>query len=960
MPDPRRLAVLIDLRHAAHVSLEQMAIACGLTGQHARESVSAWEQGRAVPHASRRTHMLDYLADTLGLRSDLVRLRRVWDILVDEWKWDPLTDAELRHFRAPASTSAAPQEKINVPDHAHAQTLPPMALLPPGSRMPFSRNPHFVGRADEVRALAHALRRDGSTVAITVATGIGGIGKTQLAIEFVYRYGHEFTGGIFWLNCSDPAAVPAEIAACGGPGHLTLEPYFPSLPLDEQVRLVRAAWEAATPRLLIFDNCEDPELLRRWRPEHGGCRVLLTARRSAWDADLGVALLPLGSLPRHESLALLGMHRPPRPADAPDLAAIAAELGDLPLALHLAGRYLALGGAILAPSAYAAELRHARASVLRHPSLHTADGPSGYAADSVAGTFALSYARLDRANPVDQCALLLLAAAAALAPGEPIPPELLTAVALESGVAQEDEVHALQRLLDVGLLEPSATLERTVYRLHRLIAAFAREQPGALDGRLVVERVLLEWMRRENATDNHPALLPIQPHLRFVTDAALERGDLQAAALASEFSWHMHQVGPTAEAFRYNHRSLEIRTGLLGEDHPDLVQNLHTLGWTYDAEWQYERALAYHQRGLEIMRATYGADTVEVALSLDYVGMALHSAARYAEARRCYEAALTIHRRYSRPDHPEISELLNNIGLALINLGHYPEALLYLEQALALREQANPPNESLLSVTVNNIGHLLRSQGRFSEAQPYLERALEIRKHIFGPQGAYVAITLSHTARIAHYQARLDEAWDILQRVLRIFELFHYPEHPDIARTFDNLGMVRYSQRRFAEAEPYLERALTSHLQICGESHRLTARSLNHLGMLRAAQRRTSEAREMLERAIRVREMLLGDEHPDTANSFGHLGMLLLEQRDISGATPLLERALAAHQARLGEGHHYTARSLMRVGLLRRIGGDEEEASALLTRALAIYTDSLGANHPFTRRCRTYLTRRAR
>src|SRR6185503_11705123 len=148
-------------------------------------------------------------------------------------------------------------------------TIPDLAALPPTSRMPLSRNPLFVGREDDLKQLAVTLK-GGTTAAIgqiAAATGLGGIGKTNLATEFVHRYGQFFAGGIFWLSFAEANAVPAEVAACGGAGALELRPDFGSLPLDDQVALVRQAWQQSLPRLLVFDNCEDEALLQEWRPK---------------------------------------------------------------------------------------------------------------------------------------------------------------------------------------------------------------------------------------------------------------------------------------------------------------------------------------------------------------------------------------------------------------------------------------------------------------------------------------------------------------------------------------------------------------------------------------------------------------------------------------------------------------------------------------------------------------------
>src|SRR5262249_10625301 len=113
--------------------------------------------------------------------------------------------------------------------------IPAPAALPAGTRIVFGRNALFVGREGDLKRLAAGLKSGGTAAVgqIAAATGLGGMGKTQLAIEFAHRYGPYFAGGVFWLNFADPAAIPSEVAACGGPGALDLRPDFANLPLPD-------------------------------------------------------------------------------------------------------------------------------------------------------------------------------------------------------------------------------------------------------------------------------------------------------------------------------------------------------------------------------------------------------------------------------------------------------------------------------------------------------------------------------------------------------------------------------------------------------------------------------------------------------------------------------------------------------------------------------------------------------
>jgi hypothetical protein len=180
---------------------------------------------------------------------------------------------------------------------------------------------------------------------------------------------------------------------------LDLRPNYGDLSLDDQVSLVKAAWQEPVPRLLVFDNCEDPSLVAKWRPSSGGCRVLLTSRRLDWEPDLGVQPLPLDILSRQESLALLRQHQPD--ADDEILNVIAEELGDLPLALHLAGSYMARYRRVISPAQYLEQLRDP--NLLQHHSLRQEStvSPTDHN-QNVYRTIALSHDQLKPADPTDK------------------------------------------------------------------------------------------------------------------------------------------------------------------------------------------------------------------------------------------------------------------------------------------------------------------------------------------------------------------------------------------------------------------------------------------------------------------------------------------------------------------------------------------------------------------------------
>ena len=517
---------------------------------------------------------------------------------------------------APTCPAAAAALLAQMPTDA----LPPHAPLPPHSRITYACNPHFVGREPDLLHLAATLKGDTEAAFIgrvAAATGLGGIGKTQMAVEFAHRFGQFFGGGVFWLSLADAAAVPAEVVEVG---HCLNLPGFDGLSFEAQVQRVRQTWQEPIPRLLIFDNCEEETLLDEWKPKTGGCRVLVTSRRAEWKPTLKVRVLPLGVLPRRESLTLLvsnledqgdtsieigeeetGWFHPHFGA----LNAIAAELGDLPLALHLAGSYL---GQYPDEAHYYLRLLQDE-DILTHPALqggHHPHSPTDHDG-SVERTFALSIAELDiEHDGIDDLAYRLLQRMASFAHGEtvskamlmrtipgftaniPLPwldlwldhpgdaPEWIRERMYQQDIAFHD---AMNRLVgDLGLLTRE---QGPVYRLHRLLAAYVGGLPRRDEDPHPrydsVQALLREVTGLLEHGDPRP-LRDLEKHLRKAVDAAFHHEDELAGSLCNAMGYYLDMIGDYQGAHPYLERALAIREQVLGPVHPHTATSLFNLG----------------------------------------------------------------------------------------------------------------------------------------------------------------------------------------------------------------------------------------------------------------------------------------------------------------------------------------------------------------------------------------------
>ncbi|MEW5871000.1 MAG: tetratricopeptide repeat protein [Chloroflexota bacterium] len=775
-----------------------------------------------------------------------------------------------------------------------SDSLPDPAALPPASRLPFPRNAAFTGRLPDLQSLARRLfYAQAGPLAITQSlSGMGGIGKTQLAVELAYRYG-QFTHGVHWLNAAQD--LDAEIAACGLA--MQLQPWPDEQP--KQVALTLQRWQAQPQRLVILDNLDDPALLQAWLPQLGNTRILVTTRLASLPRTLQIDLHRLDCLKRPESLALLRKLAPrlERLPD-PELEPLAERLCDLPLALHIAGTYLDKRPG-LTPAAYLGEIEQAGGLVQHQylPESLRERTPTQHELDLYA-TFRVSWNYLDANDPLDQAARRLFLAAGCCAPNTPIPVEIFSALP----DAGEPDL-PLARLAGLGLLNAEPPL------IHPLLAEFAGalDQQGETSALPALADALVDLSYEANASGFPARFTPLRPHIARVADLAVKQGLEKAAALLGNLGFHLQAVADYQAARPYYEQALAIRRQALGEAHPNTATSLNNLGSLLQDLGELQAARPYLEQALAITRQALGEAHPDTASSLNNLGLLLQALGELQAARSYLEQALAITRQALGEAHPDTATSLNNLGSLLQDLGELQAARTYYEQALAIYRQALGEAHPDTAQSLNNLGLLLQDLGELQAARPYLEQALAIRRQALG------------------------EA------------------HPDTASSLNNLGSLLQDLGELQAARPCYEQALAIRRQALGEAHPATASSLNNLGYLLRAMGELQAARPYFEQALAIYRQALGEAHPDTATSLNNLGGLLQATGELQAARPYLEQALAITRQALGEAHPDTARSLNNLGTLMYDLGDLPAAHRYLEQALAIFEQVLPPGHPHIR-----------
>jgi tetratricopeptide (TPR) repeat protein len=664
------------------------------------------------------------------------------------------------------------------PTNLEQGKLPEPGSLPPGSRIPFARNAVFTGRESDLLALADALLYSSNGAAIgivqasTVATGLGGIGKSQLAVEFCYRYGRYFHG-VHWLQANQD--MHAEIAACGE--KMGLYPWPEKQP--EQVQVTLAAWGRGGQRLVVLDNAEDPAVVQEWLPQLDNAAVLLTARRAEWPVDLGLKQHPLDTLPRSESLALLRKladRLEAVPAD--ELEKLAARLGDLPLALDLAGRYLKRRGR-LSVAGYLKELA-AAGSALEHESqtYWTNHSPTKHATSLVA-TFQLSWGQVQ-----DNLARRIFKVAGYCAPGVVIPWEILECGVGEGEVVTNSRIElAVSSLGDLGL----GVVSDAGLTMHPLLAEFGRGEdrerkslPRLVDG--------LGKLTKKAADIGHPReFQPLSVHALIVVETADPARVEDAGALWNNLGRYFHSIGDykfTQIAYK---RGLELAINLYGLNHSNTAIAINNWGGLWQSLRNYDVARECFQQALAIDEKLHGANHPDVARDKSNLGTTLQELGDFSGAQNCLEQALRIDEEWFGSEHPNIAIRSNNLGMLFYAIDDFRNARIFIERALNINKKNYGFEHPQVATSLNNFGGILNSLGELAQAQSAYKQALTIDEAVFGLSHPAVARDNNNLGMVLKTLGDLDAARRCLERALEIYEQYFPPEHPLISGVRENL-----------------------------------------------------------------------------------------------------------------------------------------------------------------------------
>lgn len=764
-----------------------------LIGVH-RNTVSGWERGDYLPES--RTTVLE-TAQQLGLAQD-----------------------ETRQLLEASLTALAPYWTV-----------------------PFHRNPCFTGRAAILEALHSRLttKQDGVLTRTSALSGLGGNGKTQVALEYAYRYALEYSA-VFWLAAETTESLMASLH------QLADQVQFPERHAAEQAQMIAAVqrWLAShADWLLIADNVEDLDLLWRVVPPTRQGALLLTTRRQAlgplaqvldlppMSSEEGVILLLRRARRFQDSVA--GQTLPPESlrntAIPPEAGELVTLLEGLPLALDQAGAYIEETGCSIAD--YLQRYRSQRKEVLARRGLHAGAHPA-----PVSTTVQLSLEQIERTHAA---AADLLRVCAFLHP-EAIPEDLFVRGATHLGpilgpVAADPYQFdlALATLRSASLL--SRYSEKQTLSIHRLVQAILQDHIDESERRVWSERVVrtlhavfppVDFATWPQAERYLPHALACVPLIEAVGHTLPETPDL-----LSKVGSYLVERGHYTEAEPLLAQALALGEGLYGPNHPTLVPLLVRRIYLLWYQRQYEQVALLLQRALAIVEQRPEPDQIQMAELLGEFAILAWRCENYAEGEHLCQRALALAKQAAGADHPETLKLRYYLAL------------------------------------------LFRAQRQMDQAESAFQQTMIDQERVLGATHPQTIQTLASLATLYRQLGQPERAGPLFQRVLALRMQQLGPEHPDTATALTNLAAVYVMQGKFAEAEPLIQQALVISEQQLGPRFFPDDRELATKEPLKLQEGAEKPTRDPYVRALALFEHRLDAGHPQTQQLRRELAELL-------------------------------------------------------------------------------------
>lgn len=756
------------------------------------------------------------------------------------------------------------------PPHVKRSLHLPEQPFPPIWNVPYEPDPLFTGRDQLLDQLHTSLLSHETTVLTQVISGLGGVGKTQLAVEYCYRYRGAYKA-VVWIHADSPDTVMESLTEIARllklPGRKTRD--------QQSLRHGIREWMQTKPHwLLVLDNLEDihsvGDLLSPARRGH----VLMTTRSQFTGKYPKIDVQDLSTedgawlvLRKAHILAPTASFQEAEESDREAARQVALTLGGLPLALEQAGAYIEETGCT--PSQYLERYHTQRAVLLQRRGEMGEQSPHP---EAVTITFQMS---LDKIERVNSAATALLRLCAFLAP-DAIPIDLFIRNAPALSPTLQNLVAVPERLNEAIILIRRYSLlhflrKRQAVGIHRVVQAVIQDDLEAKGQRTYWETSMVAVITKAfmNA-DSETIFTDYDPYLPH--------------ALAAATVLHRHVIV---------HEPAGHLLFLLGHYLTRHARYEQAESVCQDALWLYQQLGGSVYLGGPIHR--------EVGIQLTNLAHVYEEKREHHKAQALFEQALSICTQISPCQLFDVAIAFTNLARCFRFQGHLVEAKKRAQKALALFKLAAATASHAFATALMESANVAREQGKFQDAEQLYQQAQHIYEGTLAPDHPFLGHCFEAQGANHFLQHHFDQAEAFLWKALAIFEHRWGKNHPDVASCLNHLAEVSLMLGRLEQAEELNKRALAIYERVGGSEYLEISQPLQGLAMQYILQERYAEAEPLCKRAIAIIEKSQGPEHPELISALEIYAKLRLFQTEVWEAKELFKRAEAIEQKHLRE-----------------------------------------------------------
>ncbi|KAK8139977.1 hypothetical protein PG984_000043 [Apiospora sp. TS-2023a] len=784
--------------------------------------------------------------------------------------------------------------------------------------IPFPPNDDLVHRIDITDALTRLLPASAAYQSAAL-WGLGGSGKTQIALAYAYSRCRDPNCSVFWVHADTETSLAQDYKSIAA--RLGLPP---ELEGEDLLQAVRQQIEAGTNWVLVLDNADDLALFNVGRatqqsytaqastygstlhnavPRGPHGTILWTSRDQQIAGSLVGArqAVHIVQMTSQEATTLLETVRneETKEEEREDVQKLLDELGCLPLAISQAAAYIRRTSTSIA--AYLSEIqkRRRRRKLLGRSEYDRHRRPE--VSNSVLETWDISIDHLRGENKMTYDILHVLA----YLDNQQIPLQLIREAArltetpvelirsggdgTRSSVSEEEEdgdndsdgddyiLEAITRLREFSFLsrrELGASASQPAYEMHKLVQEASRyrleKDKAAYFARaafMVVDNLFPD-SRRETWPECEEYLVHAQQAGEWAT---LHNGEEEVAALLTRVSQYLYDRGRWREKEPVNKTALSLRIKVLGEKHPDTIWSMASLAITYHEQGRYDEAEKIKVEVLGLRREVLGDKHPDTISSMASLATTYHAQGRYDEAEKISVEVLGLRREVLGERHPDTIRSMASLATTYHNQGRSEKAEKIKVEVLGLRREVLGEKHPDTIRSMASLAATYHNQGRYDEAEKIYLKVLGLRREVLGEKHPDTIRSMADLATTYHAQGGYDEAEKISVEVLGLRREVLGERHPDTIRSMASLATTYHNQGRYDEAEKIKVEVLGLRREVLGEKHPDTIRSMASLAATYHNQGRYDEAEKIYLKVLGLRREVLGEKHPDTIRSMADL-----------------------------------------------------------------------------------------